>query len=240
MNSENQSQPAIRVLVVEDDAEVNTHITKSLTEQGYQVESTMSGAAGLALAEKNTYDILLLDRMLPDVDGLTILTTLRAAKNTTPVLILSALGNVDNRVEGLKAGGDDYLVKPFALIELLARIEALVRRGQPRSHSEIILKANGLTVDLLARTVTRDGEEVTLQAREFKLLEFLLRHKNQIVTRNMLLEHVWHYHFDPQTNVIDVHISRLRQKIDVDPSHSRIKTVRGEGYIIEDTEQKAA
>jgi two-component system, OmpR family, response regulator len=130
--------------------------------------------------------------------------------------------------------------KPFALIELLARIEALVRRGQPRSHSEIILKANGLTVDLLARTVTRDGEEVTLQAREFKLLEFLLRHKNQIVTRNMLLEHVWHYHFDPQTNVIDVHISRLRQKIDVDPSHSRIKTVRGEGYIIEDTEQKAA
>lgn len=240
MSNENQTPSAIRVLVVEDDAEVNAHITKSLAEQGYQVDTTMSGSEGLALAQKNTYDILLLDRMLPDVDGLTILTTIRAAKNTTPVLILSALGNVDNRVEGLKAGGDDYLVKPFALIELLARIEALVRRGQPQSHSEIILQAGGLTVDLLARTVTRDGEEVALQAREFKLLEFLLRHKNQIVTRTMLLEHVWHYHFDPQTNVIDVHISRLRQKIDADPAHSRIKTIRGEGYTIEDSEPKAA
>lgn len=240
MSSEHQTPPAIRVLVVEDDAEVNAHITKSLTEQGYQVETTMNGSDGLALAQKNTYDILLLDRMLPDIDGLTILTTIRAAKNTTPVLILSALGNVDDRVEGLKSGGDDYLVKPFALIELLARIEALVRRGQPRTHSDIVLEANGLSVDLLARTVTRDGEEVALQAREFKLLEFLLRHKNQIVTRTMLLEHVWHYHFDPQTNVIDVHISRLRQKIDSDPTHSRIKTIRGEGYIIEDSEQQAA
>ena len=240
MSNENQTPPVIRVLVVEDDAEVNAHITKSLREQGYQVDTTMSGSEGLALAQKNTYDILLFDRMLPDLDGLTILTTIRAAKNTTPVLILSALGNVDDRVEGLKAGGDDYLVKPFALIELLARIEALVRRGQPPRHSDIILQAGGLSVDLLARTVTRDGEEVALQAREFKLLEFLLRHKNQIVTRTMLLEHVWHYHFDPQTNVIDVHISRLRQKIDTDPAHSHIKTIRGEGYIIEDSEQQAA
>lgn len=240
MSHDSPASGNVHALVVEDDAEVNAHIVKSLHDNGYVVDTALTGSEGLALAQKNSYDILLLDRMLPDIDGLSILATLRGAQNATPVLILSALGNVDDRVEGLKAGGDDYLVKPFALIELLARIEALVRRGQPRTHSDIILQANGLSVDLLARTVTRDGEEITLQAREFKLLEFLLRHKNQIVTRTMLLEHVWHYHFDPQTNVIDVHISRLRQKIDADPSHSRIKTVRGEGYIIEDSEQKAA
>lgn len=240
MSEEKSNIAAIRVLVVEDDAEVNAHITKSLREHGYHVETTHSGSEGLALAEKNTYDILLLDRMLPEVDGLSILKSIRDAEKTTPVLILSALGNVDDRVEGLKAGGDDYLVKPFALIELLARIEALLRRGQPSSHSEIILQAAGITVNLLARTVTCDGKEVALQAREFKLLEFLMRHKDQIVTRTMLLEHVWNYHFDPQTNVIDVHISRLRQKIDADPAHSRIKTIRGEGYTIEDKVQKVA
>ena len=240
MNNESYTPPAIRVLIVEDDVEVNAHLTNSLREQGYVVETTHSGSEGLALAENNTYDILLLDRMLPDVDGLTILKSVRAAEKSTPVLILSALGNVDNRVEGLKAGGDDYLVKPFALIELLARIEALLRRGQPNSHSEIVLQAAGIIVNLLARTVICDGKAVALQAREFKLLEFLMRHKNQIVTRTMLLEHVWNYHFDPQTNVIDVHISRLRQKIDADPAHSRIKTIRGEGYIIEDKAQIAA
>ncbi|MDX2095189.1 MAG: response regulator transcription factor [Alphaproteobacteria bacterium] len=238
MACENYTPTTIRILVVEDDKEVNAYIGKSLRDQGYVVETAHSGSEGLALAEKNSYELLLLDRMLPDIDGLEILKRLRDANMCTPVLILSALGNVDDRVEGLKSGGDDYLVKPFALIELLARIEALVRRGQPSTHSDIILQANGIAVDLLARTVTRDGEEIALQAREFKLLEFLLRNKNQIVTRTMLLEHVWNYHFDPQTNVIDVHISRLRQKIDADPSRSRIKTVRGEGYIIEDVEQE--
>lgn len=240
MPCEHHTPTTIRILVVEDDPEVNAYIGKSLRDQGYIVETTHSGSEGLALAEKNSYELLLLDRMLPDIDGLEILKRLRSTNICTPVLVLSALGNVDDRVEGLKSGGDDYLVKPFALLELLARIEALVRRGQPRTHSDIILQANGIAVDLLARTVTRDGEEVALQAREFKLLEFLLRNKNQIVTRTMLLEHVWHYHFDPQTNVIDVHISRLRQKIDADPSRSRIKTVRGEGYIIEDDAQAAA
>lgn len=236
MSQPSNTTAKARILIVEDDTEVNAHLTRSLQENGYAVESTHSGSEGLALAQKNTYDILLLDRMLPQVDGLTILSTIRKASNTTPVLILSALGNVDDRVEGLKAGGDDYLIKPFALVELQARIEALLRRGQPHSHSEIVLSGAGITIDLLARKVTCDGKDVALQAREFKLLEFLLRHKNQIVTRTMLLEHVWNYHFDPQTNVIDVHISRLRQKIDADPSHSRIKTLRGEGYIIEDKE----
>jgi two-component system OmpR family response regulator len=234
MNNDTKNQPPISVLIVEDDAEVNSFICEALKNEHYQVESARTGSDGLDLAQKNTYDILLLDRMLPAVDGLTILKTIRSAGIATPVLILSALGNVDDRVEGLKAGGDDYLVKPFAVIELLARIEALVRRGQPRTHSDIILQANGLIINLLARTATRDGETIALQAREFKLLEFLLRHKNQIVTRTMLLEHVWNYHFDPQTNVIDVHISRLRQKIDSDPANSRIRTIRGEGYIIED------
>ncbi|MES2983935.1 MAG: response regulator transcription factor [Pseudomonadota bacterium] len=230
----------MRILVVEDDAEVNHYITKSLREQGHTVDAAVDGRTGLTLATDNSYDVLLLDRMLPALDGLTLLKTLRAAGNATPALILSALGDVDDRVEGLKSGGDDYLVKPFAFIELMARLEVIARRGQPTNHSEIVLQSNGITVDLLSRKVTRDGETILLQAREFRLLEFLLRHKNKVVTRAMLLEHVWEYHFDPQTNVIDVHISRLRQKIDRDPAHSLITTIRGEGYTIADDKPAAA
>jgi two-component system OmpR family response regulator len=240
MSIEKSAGSPIRVLVVEDDAEVSAYIVTSLREHGHVVDAATNGKQALTMATEGAYDVLLLDRMLPSMDGLTVLKTLRSAGNHTPTLILSALGDVDDRVEGLKSGGDDYLVKPFALVELLARIEVLARRGQPDTHSEIILQANGLVVDLLARKVTRDGENILLQAREFRLLEFLLRHKNSIVTRTMLLEHVWQYHFDPQTNVIDVHISRLRQKIDVDPSHSLIKTVRGAGYTIEDRKTHAA
>ncbi len=232
-NAQKSIQP-LHILVVEDDTSVSEHIAKSLRDQKHVVDVAFTGKQGLTLASSQSYDVLLIDRMLPEMDGLTMLKTLRAAKNQTPALILSALGEVDDRVAGLKSGGDDYLVKPFAFIELSARIEALARRNQPATHSDVILMAGDVVVDLLARKVTRGGEPILLQAREFKLLEFLLRHKNQIVTRTMLLEHVWEYHFDPQTNVIDVHISRLRQKIDHDPANSMIKTIRGAGYTIED------
>lgn len=230
----------LRILVVEDDREVSNYITKGLRESGHTVDTAFNGKDGLFLATTERYDALVLDRMLPEIDGMKLLKTLRGADNATPVLILSALGEVDDRVEGLKAGGDDYLVKPFAFVELLARLEVLARRGQPTNHSEIVLNVGDLTMDVLARKVTRGSENIPLQAREFKLLEFLLRHKNQVVTRTMLLEHVWEYHFDPQTNVIDVHISRLRQKIDRDPSNSLIKTIRGAGYTIEDSASAAA
>jgi two-component system OmpR family response regulator len=224
----------MRILVVEDDPEVNSYIAKGLREHGHTVDTADNGKDGLFLATTEPYDVILLDRMLPEVDGLKILKTLRSTENATPVLILSALGEVDDRVEGLKSGGDDYLVKPFAFVELLARLEALGRRGQPSHVSDIVLQAGDLVMDVLARKVSRGSESIPLQAREFKLLEFLLRHKNQVVTRTMLLEHVWEYHFDPQTNVIDVHISRLRQKIDTDPSRSLITTIRGAGYTISD------
>jgi two-component system OmpR family response regulator len=230
----------LRVLLVEDDREVNRYISESLTAQGYALTSSGKGDEALALAQSNSYDVMILDRMLPGMDGLTMLRALRDAGNQTPALILSALGDVDDRVEGLKAGGDDYLVKPFALVELLARVEVLARRNQPSTHSEIVLQGAGISMDLLARRVTRDGQPIALQAREFKLLEYLLRNKNQIVTRTMLLEHVWQYHFDPQTNVIDVHISRLRQKIDADPAHSIIRTIRGSGYVIADSDADIA
>lgn len=229
----------MRILVVEDDAEVSDYIGRCLRDAGHVADIANNGKQGLEFATSHPYDVLLIDRMMPQMDGLTLLKTLREAQNQTPALILSALGEVDDRVEGLQSGGDDYLIKPFAFVELLARIEALGRRGQPATHSDVVLKAGDLTVDLLARKVTRGSEKILLQAREFKLLEFLLRHKNQIVTRTMLLEHVWEYHFDPQTNVIDVHISRLRQKIDRDPSNSMIKTIRGEGYKIEDHSEEA-
>lgn len=230
----------MRLLVVEDDRDVSAYIAKGLREHGHTVDTAYNGKDGLFMATTERYDAIILDRMLPEIDGMKLLKTLRGADNDTPVLILSALGEVDDRVEGLKAGGDDYLVKPFAFVELLARLEVLARRGQPANHSEIVLTASDITMDVLARKVTRGTETIPLQAREFKLLEFLLRHKNQVVTRTMLLEHVWEYHFDPQTNVIDVHISRLRQKIDRDPANSLIKTIRGAGYTIGDTTSAAA
>lgn len=223
----------MRLLVVEDDLSVNQFIAHGLREQGHAVDTADNGRAGLEMATSERYDVIVLDRMLPEIDGITVLKTLRSNENSTPVLLLSALGDVDDRVEGLKAGGDDYLVKPFAFVELLARIEVLGRRAHSTQLSDIILQCGDLTMDVLARKVTRGSETIILQAREFKLLEFLFRHKNQIVTRDMLLGHVWGYHFDPQTNVIDVHISRLRQKLDTN-GHSYITTIRGTGYTMTD------
>ena len=224
----------MRVLLIEDDKELSDFVSKGLEEQGHVVEKVYDGKEGLFLATTENFDVLIIDRMLPKLDGLTIVKTLRSANDKVPVLILSALGEVDDRVIGLKAGGDDYLVKPFAFSELLARLDALQRRysqdiGQPTTK----LNLGDLEMDLLSRKVTRGDQDIELQSREFKLLEYLVRHQGQVVTRAMLLENVWNYHFDPQTNVIDVHISRLRSKIDKDFSIPLIHTVRGAGYILE-------
>lgn len=224
----------MRILCIEDDEELLEYITKGLTEIGHVIDSAHNGNDGLFMATTESYDVLLVDRMLPGIDGLTIIKTLRGAGNLIPILIFSALGEVDDRVKGLRAGGDDYLVKPFAFSELLARIEALDRRNRKTTEQETTLRAQDIELDLLTRKLRRNGKEIPLQATEFRLLEYLLRHKGQVVTRTMLLEYVWDYHFDPQTNVIDVHISRLRQKIEKDSSHQLIKTMRGSGYIIED------
>lgn len=223
----------MRVLVIEDDSKLGDFITKGLHESGHTVDHALTGREGLFLATTENYDVLIVDRMIPEPDGLTIIKTLRGAGSTTPALILSALASVDDRVTGLRAGGDDYLVKPFAFAELLARVEILSRRRQPTSTQATVLTAGDLELDLLSRKVTRRNQSIELQSREFRLLEYLLRHKGQVVTRTMLLESVWDYHFDPQTNVIDVHISRLRGKIDKGFSPPLLKTVRGAGYIIE-------
>ena len=225
----------MRILVIEDDPNVSTYITKGMKEAGHTIDNTDNGKDGLFLATTEKYDVLIVDRMLPELDGLTIIKTIRSTGNKTPALILSALGEVDDRVEGLRSGSDDYLVKPFAFTELLARIEILSRRQDIGHKNEnTTLSTGDLTLNLLSRKVTRANTEIDLQSREFKLLEYMLRHKGQIVTRTMLLEHVWDYHFDPQTNVIDVHISRLRGKVDKEFDTKIIKTVRGAGYIIED------
>jgi two-component system OmpR family response regulator len=205
-----------------------------LAQAGCNVDHAANGKDGLFLATTESYDALVIDRMLPGIDGLTVIRTLRASANTTPVLILSALGEVDDRVKGLKAGGDDYLVKPFAFSELLARLEALARRAKTGGDApSTLLKAADLEMDLLRREVRRGGKPIDLQPREFQLLEFLLRHAGQVVTRTMLLEGVWDYHFDPQTNVIDVHISRLRSKIDKGFDRPLLHTVRGAGYRLD-------
>ena len=224
----------MRILVIEDDRDVASFIRNGLSQAGCNVDHADNGKDGLFLATTETYDALVVDRMLPGVDGLTLIRTLRASKNTTPVLILSALGEVDDRVKGLKAGGDDYLVKPFAFSELLARLEALERRTKSGSDAPpTVLRAADLEMDLLRREVRRNGAAIDLQPREFQLLEFLLRHAGQVVTRTMLLEGVWDYHFDPQTNVIDVHISRLRSKIDRGFERPLLHTVRGVGYRLD-------
>ncbi|EIC21680.1 response regulator transcription factor [Thiorhodovibrio frisius] len=222
----------MRVLLVEDDVQLGAYLKKALAEIGALVDVAEDGREGLLMAASSEYDLLLLDRLLPQVDGLTILRTLRASGDRTPVLILSALGDVDDRVEGLRAGGDDYLVKPPVFSELQARIEALMRRTSPAEAASTRLRLGDLEMDLLAREVTRAGERIALQPREFRLLEYLLRHAGQVVTRTMLLEHVWDYHFDPQTNVIDVHVSRLRGKIDKGFAYSLLHTVRGAGYVM--------
>lgn len=222
----------MRILLIEDDTDTAAYLAKGLDECGHTVHLAYDGKDGLFMALDQVYEVLVVDRMLPGMDGLAIIRALRAAGNRTPALILSALGEVDARVEGLRAGGDDYLGKPFAFSELLARLEALVRRIETATEQASCLKAGGLEMDLLSRTVKRDNHNIDLQPREFRLLEFLLRHSGQVVTRTMLLENVWDYHFDPQTNVIDVHISRLRSKIDKHFDQPMLHTVRGAGYVL--------
>lgn len=223
--------PGMRVLLIEDDRETAAFIKKGLTESGYIVDHADNGEDGLHLALTAQYDVQVVDRMLPKLDGLSVITRMRKKDIKTPVLILSALGEVDDRVEGLRAGGDDYLVKPYAFTELLARLQALTRRAQP-DQNLTELKVYDLHMDLVKRWVKRGSSEIHLQPREFVLLEYLMRNVGQIVTRTMLLENVWDYHFDPQTNVIDVHISRLRRKIDRDFPISLLHTVRGAGYSL--------
>jgi len=221
----------MHILVVEDDEQTAEYMVKGLSESGYLVDRAASGRDGLYLASTGSFDALIVDRMLPELDGLSLIQALRVAKISTPVLILSALAKVDDRVTGLRAGGDDYLTKPFAFSELLARVEALLRRrGGPSVETRLMV--GDLEMDLLARTVRRTGQAIELQPREFRLLEYLMRHAGQVVTRTMLLEGVWDYHFDPQTNVIDVHISRLRQKIDKGFTRPLLHTVRGSGYCL--------
>lgn len=224
----------MRVLIIEDDKDVASFVTGGLRQAGFVVDCAHSGKDGLFLATTESYDILIVDRMLPEVDGLTIIRTIRASNIHVPVLTLSALDEVADRVDGLKAGSDDYLVKPFAFVELQARVEALLRRPSGSSDVELTtLEVGDLKMDLLRRTASRSGKSIDLQPREFLLLEYLMRHAGQIVTRTMLLEAVWGYHFDPQTNVIDVHMSRLRGKIDRGHPHPLLHTVRGAGYRLE-------
>ncbi|MGY8962829.1 MAG: winged helix-turn-helix domain-containing protein [Rhodospirillales bacterium] len=222
----------MRILVVEDDLKTASFVTKGLREAGYVVDHAEDGTQALERALSEAYDVLVIDRMLPGLNGIKVVETIRSEGVESPVLFLSALGDVEDRVQGLKAGGDDYLVKPFALSELLARLEALMRRG--RGQGEVTqLSVGDLEMDILARKVIRQGQRVYLHPREFKLLEYLMRHAGQVVTRTMLLENVWEYHFDPQTNVIDVHISRLRQKVDKPFDKTILHTVRGAGYKLE-------
>ena len=224
----------MRALIIEDDEVVARFIAKGLRQHGYLVDVARDGRDGLFHALEQAYDVMVVDRMLPGLDGLSVLKTVRSAGNTTPILILSALAEVDNRVEGLRAGGDDYLTKPFAFSELIARLEALQRRPRGGTPAHTVYRAGDLELDPRRRTVARAGEPIRLLPREFALLEYLMRHRGQVVTRTMLLENVWDYHFDPQTNVVDVHVSRLRAKVDRPFSEPLIETVRGVGYRLRD------
>ena len=221
----------MRILVVEDDAEVARFVKKGLQEAGHTVEHTGNGRDGLFLAASEPFDLLVLDRMLPHVDGLAILRTIRASGVKTPVLLLTALGGIDDRVEGLEAGADDYLVKPFAFAEMLARVNALARRPPPQEVRTELSIAD-LKLDLMKRTVSRGGRRIELQPREYQILEFLLRHAGRVVTRTMLLESVWDFHFDPKTNIVETHMSRLRGKVDRGHGRELIHTVRGAGYVL--------
>src|SRR5271167_3438355 len=223
----------MRILIIEDDRDAAAYLAKAFREAGHLADQANDGVTGYDLALEGGYDVAVVDRMFPKMDGLSLIGALRAQKNETPVLILSALGQVDDRVKGLRAGGDDYLAKPYAFSELLARIEALARRRGNRGE-ETIYRVADLELNRLSHEVKRAGQELQLQPREFRLLEYLMRHAGQVVTRTMLLENVWDYHFDPQTNVIDVHISRLRSKIDKGFAQPLLHTVRGAGYMIRD------
>jgi two-component system OmpR family response regulator len=221
----------MKLLVVEDDRETGAWLKKALAECGHTVDLAPDGRAGLMLAAGEPYEVIILDRMLPGLDGLAILRTIRASGVKTPVLLLTALGGIDDRVEGLEAGGDDYLVKPFAVAELLARINALARRPPPQ-EVETVLSIADLSLDRLSRTVSRAGARIELQAKEYQLLEYLLRHAGKVVTRTMLLEGVWDFHFDPRTNIVETHVSRLRAKLAQGGGAELIHTVRGAGYCL--------
>jgi two-component system OmpR family response regulator len=222
----------VKILVVEDNERMARFVTKGLTEAGHTTDHAENGRDGLFFAVSERYDVIIMDRMLPgNIDGLAIIDALRKAENHTPILILSALGDVDERIKGLRAGGDDYLTKPFAFGELLARIDVLSRRRRQDS-TQTTLEVGDLRIDLLTRKVWRGPRAIQLQPREFKLLEYLMRHAGQVVTRTMLLENVWDYHFDPETNVVDVHISKLRQKIEAESERQLLRTVRNAGYMI--------
>jgi two-component system, OmpR family, response regulator len=223
----------MRLLVIEDDRDAADYLVKAFREVGHVADAATDGEDGLAMAVDGEYDVLIVDRMLPKRDGLSLIGVLRDKKIETPVLILSALGQVDDRVKGLRAGGDDYLPKPYSFTELLARVEVLARRRGGRGE-ENVLRVGDLELDRMSREVCRSEKKIPLQPREFRLLEYLMKHAGQVVTRTMLLENVWDYHFDPQTNVIDVHISRLRSKIDKGFSQPLLHTVRGAGYMIRD------
>jgi two-component system OmpR family response regulator len=224
----------MRLLIVEDDAEAAAYLTKAFREVGHVADHAADGLEGYAMAEGGGYDVLVIDRMLPRLDGLSLIRSLREQKDDTPALILSALAQVDDRVKGLRAGGDDYLPKPYAFSELLARVEVLARRRGAPASEPTTYRVGELVLDRLAHRVTREGQEVVLQPREFRLLEYLMKHAGQVVTRTMLLENVWDYHFDPQTNVIDVHVSRLRAKVDKGFELPMIHTIRGAGYMVRD------
>jgi two-component system OmpR family response regulator len=232
--SRKRIEVAVKLLIIEDNERVARFVTKGLSEAGHTVDHADNGRDGMVYAVTEPYDAIVMDRMLPGgIDGLALIETLRQQGNRVPILILSALDGVDDRIRGLRAGGDDYLTKPFAFGELLARLDALLRRSQSQAV-ETVMTLGDLSVDMLAHRVTRAGKTLALQPREFKLLAYLLRHANQVVTRTMLLENVWDYHFDPQTNVIDVHISKLRQKIDAGFSSALLRTVRNAGYMLTD------
>jgi two-component system OmpR family response regulator len=227
--------PDMRILIIEDDREARDYLAKAFRESGHIADAAPDGLDGYALAREGEYDVLVVDRMLPKLDGLSLIRSLREQKVETPAIILSALGQVDDRVKGLRAGGDDYLPKPYSFSELLARVEVLAKRGGSGGRGEATSYTVGdLVVDRLSHRVTRGGQEITLQPREFRLLEYLVRHAGRVVTRTMLLEQVWDYHFDPQTNVIDVHVSRLRSKIDKGFDRPLIHTIRGAGYMVRD------
>ena len=224
---------SMKILIIEDDLDAASYLVKAFREAGHTTEHASDGESGLFMASENAYDVLIVDRMLPKRDGLSVISELRKRDVNTPVLILSALGQVDDRVTGLRAGGDDYLPKPYSFTELLARVEVLGRRrGSP--EQDMVYRVGDLELDRLSHNVRRSGKEILLQPREYRLLEYLMKYAGQVVTRTMLLENVWDYHFDPQTNVIDVHVSRLRSKIEKDFEKPLLRTVRGAGYMIKD------
>jgi two-component system OmpR family response regulator len=225
----------MRILIIEDDRDAAAYLVKAFREVGHIADHAADGLDGYEMAREGAYDVAIVDRMLPKMDGLSLIGALRAQGVETPALILSALGQVDDRVKGLRAGGDDYLAKPYAFSELLARVEVLARRRAKGAGEETVYRLGDLELDRLSHKVARAGEEIVLQPREFRLLEYMMQHAGKVVTRTMLLEHVWDYHFDPQTNVIDVHISRLRAKIDRDFDTPLLHTIRGAGYMLRDS-----